>query len=630
MPKALSARSPQIARSRQLVTVSDLTGGLDLRRAQTLMAPNRDRQCVNFQLTEPGALGVRPGWRVASTASLGSARGQGGERVYLANAVFSLVAFGGAVYKPSDAWVWGSPVYSTISATNQVYFPYDRDLVMVMDGANRPRFSTNGTTWSLAGTDAPSSAATLSTTTVGALSSGEYEFAYTYKHRGTAHESNASPVSTVTLTASTGAINVTVSPSTDAKNDAFVVYARHKTPDGESVLRRASSGGISTLTLKIISSGWTTNDEVPTNHNVPPTGLQYGTSWKSRWWAPSGIVGNRLHFTELFQPQAWPTLFYIDIPFEKGDSISAIKAVGDTLEVYGQSGVYLVIGQTSLDFEVRPSQGAESGSVGPRAVARVEQAVIHANGDGVHSYDGGADRSLEYDIAAAWRDLVGNTASTTLSLIASVYDQQRHELRIAVPRTYGSTTRGEYILALDRMRDNDGTPAWVTTDRDVAFYMHWNGNEATAGNRGRLFTMPSTGGVVNEENTGTTANGADMMAFYEGPGLSFGLHRARVTQAHIEYQPADGAASIEPVVDGVSLGSIAFPIGAGLAVVGAAVVGTSLLGGTGRRKAYTPLPLAASGRTLVTKLSYRGQGDFRIYTYAYAIQPESIPIQVSE
>lgn len=623
---AIKARAPQASRTRQLVSVDDLTGGLDLRRSQTVMAPNRDRQAVNFDLTEPGALKVRPGWTQASTASLGSARAQGGQRVYLANTVFSLVAYGGAVYKPSDVWVFGSPVYSTISPTNQAYFPYDRDLVMVMDGANRPRFSTNGTTWRLAGTDAPSSAATLSSKAGGSMSSGEYEFAYTYKYRGTAHESNGSPVSTATLS-STGAIELSMSPSTDTKVDAYVVYARHKQPDGEGVLRKVSSGAASTVT--ITSTNWTRNDEIPTNHDVPGP-LQYGTSWKSRWWAPSGTVGNRLYFTELFQPQAWPALFFIDIPFEKGDSITAIQALGDTLLVYGQSGVYLVIGQTSLDFEVRPSQGAESGAVGPRAVARVEQASLHASGDGVQSYDGGADRSLEYDIAVAWRDLVVNTASTTLALVASNYDQQRHELRISVPRIYGSTSRGEYVLALDRMRDNNGTPAWVTTDRDVAFYMAWNGNEPTAGNRGRLFSMPSSGGVVNEENTGLSANGSDMAAFYEGPGVSFGLHKARVVQAHVEYQPSDGAFSIEPVIDGVSQGVIPLQIGAGVALYGTAVYGTSMYGGTGRRKAYTPLPIAASGRTSVTKLSYRGQGEFKVFTYAYAIVPESIPRQISE
>lgn len=631
MAKGLKTRSPFAQRTKQLLPVEDLTGGVDLRRSPTLLGANRARTLRNFSLEEPGALTVRPGYAQASSATLGAGRAQGGQRVYLANAVFTLVAFSGAVYKPSDAWVWGAAVHSTISTGTQVYFPYDRELTMVMDGANRPRFSTNGSNWFLAGTDRPSSVAALSSVQSGsgALSTGEYAVAYSYKHRGTAHESNASAESTITLTASTAnSIHVAASPSTDAKNDAFVYYARHKTPDGETVLRKVSSGAASTYT--ILSSAWTSNDEAPTNHNVPVTGLRFGVSWKSRWWAPSGTIGNRLYFTELFLPQAWPSLYFIDIPFEKGDSITAIQPLGDTLLVYGQSGVFLIIGQTSLDFEVRPSQGADAGTFGPRSLARVEQASIHASGDGVDSFDGASDRSLEHDIQPAWRDLINNSAGTDLDRVATVYDALRQEMRISVPRVYPTATRGEWVLNLDRTRENEGAPAWTTTDRDIAFYIHWNGNEPTAGNRGRLFSMPSTTGHVYEENSGVTFNSSNMVAEYEGPALALGVHRGRFVDAHVEYEPHGGAFSVEPIVDEVSQGAIPLAIGAGAAQYGTATYGTSVYAGAGRRKAYTPLPLTSEGRTVVMKATYTGQERFRLFTYAFGVVPEGAPRQATE
>ena len=631
MAGRIKTRSPYAARTPQVVPVDDLTGGVDLRRSPTLLGPNRARKLLNYSLEEPGALIMRPGYTQASTASLGAGRAQGGARIYLAGSVFTLVAFNGAVYKPSDAWVWGSVVHSTISTANQVFFPYDRDLVMVMDGANRPRFSTNGTNWHLSGIDAPSSAAILSSVQSGggALSTGEFEIAYSYKHRGTAHEGNISSGSTITLTASTAnSIHATASPSTDAKVDAYVWYGKHKLPDVETVFRKISSGAASTIT--VLSSAWTSNDEAPTNHAVPVVGLRFGVSWKSRWWAPSGTVGNRLYFTELFQPQSWPSLYFIDIPFEKGDSITAIQPLGDTLLVYGQSGVFLVIGQTSLDFEVRPSQGADAGAFGPRALARVEQASIHASGDGVDSFDGASDRSLDHDIQPAWRDLVNNTASTALEQMACVYDALRQEWRVSVPRVYPTGTKGEWVLNLDRTRDQDGVPAWTTTDRDIAFYIHWNGNEPTAGNRGRLFTLPSSVGVAFEENTGASANSSNMTAEYEGPTLSLGLHRARVHDLHLEFEPHAGAFTAETIVDEVSQGGIALSLGTGLALYDTATYDVSVYAGAGRKKAYTPLPLASEGRTVALKTTYVGTERVKVFSYAYGILPEPSPRHATE
>lgn len=631
MPTGLKTRSPRTARKAQLLEVNDLTGGVDLRRSQTLLGPNRARTLKNYSLEEPGALVVRPGYQAASSASFGS-NPQGGGRIYLAASVFSLFANDGAVYKPSDGWVKGAAVYSTISTANQVFFPYDRDLVQVLDGANRPRFSTDGTTWLLTGIDASTatgptiSSAAISTA---ALSSGEYAVAFTYKHRGTGFESNASKESTLTLTSTANqAISGTVPASTDSKVDAAVIYARHKLPDGESVLRKVSSQAVGS-SFTITSSNWTSEDEVPTTHTPPPA-LSFAAIWKNRWWAKDAAVGNRLRFTELFLPQAWPSTYYIDIPFEKGDSISSITPLGDVLLVKGQSGIYLVIGQTSLDFEVRPSQGADAGSFGPRAAARVEQAVVHVSADGVDNFDGASDSALEFDIQPAWQDLVKNSAAADLQKIATLYDTLRKELRVSVPRVYPTGARGEWVLNLDRTRENQGTPAWTTTDRDIAFYMHWNGNEPVAGDRGRIFSINSTGGVIFEESTGDGANSSNMTAEYEGPALSFGVNRSRITGTHVEYEPHGGAFSIELVTDGVSQGAITLGIGSGLYTYGstAATYGTATYGGAGRKKAFTPQPIGSEGQSAVLKTVYVGRERFKTFAYTHIVLPEPAPRQL--
>ena len=625
MPTTIKARAPRVGTQPQLLSVEDLTGGVDLRRSQTLVAPAHARTLLNQSLEEPGALIVRPGYVAASSASFGS-NPQGGQRVYTGSTVFTLVALDGAVYKPTDAWVRGAAVYSTLSTANEVFFPHDRDIVAAMDAAARPRFSTNGSDWYLMGTDAPSSAATLSSLSTGGLSSGEFVIAYAYKHRGTGHLSNASSGSTITITASSGAITATASPSTDAKVDAYVWYARHRLPDNEGVLRKVSSG--SSATVVITSSAWTSADEAPTTNNPPVTGLQFATVWKNRWWAPDGTVGNRLRFTEIFQPQSWPANYYIDIPFASGDSITAQEALGDTLLVHGQSGIFLVIGQTSLDFEVRPSPGASAGALGPRTTAKIEQSVTHVSAEDVSSFDGASDRSLAFDIQPALRDLVRNSASADLENIATVYDPLRKEFRMSVPRVYPTGARGEWILNLDRTRENEGIPAWTTTNRDIAFYIHWNGNEPVTGNRGRIFTIPSSGGVVFEENSsGSAANSSNLTATYEGPALTMGIHRGRVAGTYVEFEPHGGAFSIELVADGISLGSLTVPIGTGLYTYGstAATYGTATYGGAGRVTRFVEQPLAAEGANFVLKGTYTGREQFKWFGYTHEVIPEPMP-----
>jgi hypothetical protein len=628
---SVKTQKARAARTYQVLQIPDLSGGLDLRRSPTLLAPDRARVLMNYALSTPGEIVVRPGYTAFSTTLLGSSAYQGGQRVYLAANRFTLTAWGGNVYRPPDDGAQSSVVdYSTISDTAAVFFPYDRILVAVLDGVNRPYKSTGSTTWSRLGLDASTGKSTITSLSSGSLSASEFEVTFAYKDRGTGHLSNISTlVSTLTL-GTTGAIHIDTPNSSDAQTDAIVIYARNKTA-GEEVLRRASSyaaqGGASS-TGRIESSAWSANDEAPTTRN-PPAAHRFAAIWKNRWWAASSTVGNRLHFTEIFENQAWPTLYFIDIPFEKGDEITALIPQGDTLLVFGQNKVFLIIGQTSLDFEVRPSAGAQAGALGPRAVCQIENGVIHAAAEGVFIFDGASDKLLSYDIEPAWRDLVSNTTSADLGRIAVVYDFERKEVAFALPRLYPRAARGEFILDLNRTRETQ-TPAWTDTDRAIGVYVHWDGSEPNAGDRGRLLSLSPTEGRIFDERTGTTANSSNMTAEYEGPHLSLGLHRGRFIDLHGEYEPHGGNFSAEIVVDDVSQGAQSIAIGSGLSQYDTATYDVSVYAGAGRRKFHTMLPLSADGRTVWLKTAYQGQESFRQFTYAIGMVPESAVINFSE
>ena len=628
----------QTGKAYQLLPVNDLTGGMDIRSAQTLLRPEQARTLVNWSLAQPGALQVRAGYRAYSTTSLGSGRAQGGARIYLNTAIpsanstaFTLVGWNGGIYVQTDSGGWGSttPYLSGLSTANDLIFTHDRDLVAVMDGSTTPFKSTNGSSWTRLGIDRPSTSPTLSSAGGGSLSSAEFEIGFTYKDRDLAHESNGpSSGSTLTLSA-TGAINVVVPNSTNPAVDAIVVYARNKT-SGETVRRKASSQAQSTganSTIALTSSNWSSNDEEPTDHNTPPV-VSFGIVWKNRWWARSATVKNRIHFTQLFQPQSWPVLFYLDIPFEEGDEIRALVPLGDTLMVFGTTRIFVIVGQTSLDFDVRPTLSSQDGAFGPRAIAILENGVVHVGSNGVYIFDGTQDRLLSYLLDPGWRDLVKNSNVSDLQKIALAYDGQQKELRIAVPRRYPSGTWGEWILDLNRTRE--GREAWTATDRTIGGYIIWNGPEATAGDRGRIFSWHSSVARLFEESVGTSANSSNITAEYEGPGLTLGARRGRWIDLRGEYEPNDGTFSVEALIDGVSQGSKTLGIGAGLPRYGTATYGVSGYGGTARRQFYTMLPLGADGRTYIQKAIYTGQQGFIWYSYTPGLVPETRSRDFSE
>jgi hypothetical protein len=200
---------------------------------------------------------------------------------------------------------------------------------------------------------------------------------------------------------------------------------------------------------------------------------------------------------------------------------------------------------------------------------------------------------------------------------------------VAVPRLYPTGVEGEWVLDLNRTRVN-GNTAWTATDRKIGGYMLWDGPETQAANRGRLFSWHSTTALVNEEAIGTTANGSNVTAQYEGPGLTLGSYRGRWPDVRGEYEPHGGAASIEPYVDGVSQGAQTLSIGSGLSAYSTSVYGTAVYGGAGRRQWVKMLPLSADGRTFVLKLIYVGQESFRMYSYHVGLVPETRSRSFSE
>lgn len=612
----------------RLTAVDDLTAGIDQRRSPSLLQPTRARTLRNVSLQEPGAWQPYPGWETFSTTSLGASRCQGARRVYLATGTFSLASVGGSVYRPTDAGVWGAAVLAGRHASNQHYFVYDRNIAALFDGNPTPQKTINGTNWDQLGITAPSVALTPAALAGGTLVAGnQYQLSYTYADTALGMESNGAPTVNHTPAGANLSIRCTIPRSADPQVDLIYVYARNVTA-GESVLRRVGSVANPagpTTTFDITAPVWFPDGlEIPTRHDLPGV-MRYGVVWRNRWWGLSAGTTNRIHFTEVFLPQAWPSLYYVDIPFEKGDSITGLIALGDTLVVFGNTGVYLIIGQTSLDFEVRPSAGAVAGSLGLRACWVIEQGIVHASEGGVYIFDGATDRLLSDAIVLGWRSVMEDASPADIAKIAVVYHERRKEIRVSVPLLYETAGPGEWILDLSRTREQE-FEAWTSTDRAIGGYIPWDGAEAIAGDQGRLLAWKFATAELTEEAVGTSSNGGDMVCVYEGPALVSAPRRfVRFIDLFMEYRPAQGSFGIEVRVDELSVTTLTVNIASALSLYGVALYGLAVYSGKARKNYTSPLPETAEGLACTLVATYTGQGTFKWFTYALGVRPEPLP-----
>jgi hypothetical protein len=610
--------------------VRDLTAGVNLRPTPTNVQPNQARRLLNAAIGNPGELGVYPGWETFSTTSLGARRCQGGKRIYLSGGNFTLAADNGSVYKPGDGGVWGAAVSAGWHATNQIDFVYDRDMVAVFDGNTIPKKSVDGTTWTQLGIDAPTVAPAASAIAGGSLLDGNtYEVAYAYYDSALNQISNISDVDTQAMAGANLRLRVGVTASADPQVTNIRLYVRDVT-SGEEILRLQGTYANATANIDVDTNNWDAQEEAPTDHEVAVP-MAFGCVWKNRWWGRDATVGNRLRFSQIFQPQSWPATFFVDIPFERGEDITMLIPLGDVLLVFGYTRFYLILGQTSLDFEVRPALGGQTGALGFRAGDVMENGVIHGGASGIYLFNGASDELLSYNIDSAWTSAVANMSSADLARLPIAYHKASKELRVAVQHLFPTSTKGEWVLDMNRTKAASGSqsdtgPAWFSTTRQVGGYIQWDGNEATTGNQGRIFSWGPTTAQLFEERTGTSADGGDITMEYDGYMLPFGLQSARVVETYLEYQPCEGTLTLDLKVDGRRMGTQSFDLGTNLPRYGTATYGTSTYAGGGDRAVLPVMwPLEAEGRTAQLLVKYVGQGAFKLYTYGHNAVPEDLP-----
>lgn len=607
--------------------VRDLTAGVNLRPSATNIKPNQARRLLNAYIGNAGELGMYPGF-TGWMNSFASDRIQGAKRIYLADLVFTVFAHAGKIVVPTDGGVYlGSPVYTGLNAINEIDFVHDRNIVAAFDGEHSPVRSVDGSNWVQLGITPPALAPTLTAVNNGGTLPDTHTISVSYDYYNVnLLSSNESPAGTVAMAAPNLTARVGVIASTDPQVTGIKVYAMDVTA-GETVRRLTATLANTTANHDITINNWDAQEEAPTDRNVPEP-MSFGVVWKNRWWGRDAVIRNRLRFSQIFQPTYWPSTYYVDIPFQRGEDLTAVYPVGDTLICFGYSHFLIINGQTALDFEVRPAIGAQTGALGFRAVDAVEGGVVHAGAPGIYVFNGSSDELISYPIEPAWHDFIENGSPIELARLPLIYHKPFKELRIGVNRLYPTGGYGEWIMDLNRGRGSDTGPAWFSTSRYIGGYYQYDGEEGSAGDAGRLFSWdPTANTYILEERTGVSAAGGgfrDMQ--YDGYIIPFGFQVARVIETYMEYQDADGVLIVDLKIDGLLMGAQAFTLGGDLSRYGSAVYHVSTYSNNTERKVRPFMwPSNAEGRTAQLLVRFQGQGDFKLYTYGHNAVLEPLP-----
>lgn len=598
----------------QLVVFRDLTGGVDLRSHPTTLPPYRLASCAGWEISQRGVITVMPGSTPWLTTSLGATPIQGAARIYLTgHDPFLLVAHTGQIYRPTDAGVPGTPVLTGLSPTAIVWFTFDQHLVAVCDGVSPNWKSIDGLTWTRFGIDAPATAPTLSLVAGGSLISGHtYEISYSYEATAPPHEGNEGPVATATTTATDRTIRATLARSTDPQVTTLAVYVRDVTA-GETVRRRVGQvanppSGTATFDVTGPASTWATGREAPHKQGVCPPARVMAV-WKNRWWAVDADQPVRVRFSEIFQPQAFPELFTIDMPLPRGDHVVALAPLGDVLYVIGTTTIFAIIGQSPLDFEVRPALGAQEGACGPRAVTTIESGLVHAGSQGVFVFDGAVDRLISHEIQPAWRQFILQATEAQRARCAIVADAVAQQIRVAVSAVAPSNQPGEWIADMGRSRLlEDGQTAWTSVVRDVAGYVPWTGYERVAGVQDQILTWRATTGQLDRPVTDwASVSDGPVTAAFETAAISAAPFDARYLDVHGECSTGDGTLTIEVLVNGLSVSTQAVPL---------------IYDGANRRSFVLTLPVMAEGSYVQLAVRYHGATRLQLFTLGLTLRRE--------
>lgn len=542
-------------------------GGLNRRVNKFFIDDVQCQDILNFTFSDRGSLSKISGYEKWNATSLGASKMLGGERFYKDGTPAQFVeAHNGKLYKGDDITKTFTEIATGLNATAKWYMKINRNLLFMMNGIDEHK-KWDGTTVTRWGTASPTVGPTAADGGAGAIGAGTYFWRYTFVTA--TMETHGSPNSNgLTLGASRQASLTGVAVSA---NPAVTKRRVYRTAAGGSdffFVGEIPDNTTTVFTDNIADSAL--GSAMPLFKDPPPAGNKYVEQFKNRLWLAGDTTNpRRLVFSEYFEPEAFPTTFFVDLPMTPGDEITGLKVLGDVLVVYGHNTPFLVIGETPFDFTVKRSF-AQTGTESIRTVVLVENAHIYLSRFGVYAFDGAISRLLSDDIDPLIREInltqIGNSSAG--------YHDKSKVYRLAVSNGASATNNAERCLDL---RHN----AWFSTDRTIEYYHPLDG----PGDKGELFTASPTIGHLYQEDVGDTADGSNFTIRWTSKAYTLGTIDFTKQLRHILFWSTPTQFPITLAVevddDATRAQTFTIPTSSLLPLYGSGLYGTAVYGGPG-------------------------------------------------
>lgn len=253
----------------------------------------------------------------------------------------------------------------------------------------------------------------------------------------------------------------------------------------------------------------------------PPRGKYVAVHKNRVFFAGSSSNPSRLYFSDLLNPDSWPTLNFIDISPEDGDSLTGVLSYGDYLVIAKQHSIWILAGDAPANFTVR-RVSARIGCLAPRSLCAVNDLICFVADDGVYLTDLTQTTMASERVRKTWSGL------NRRRLHQAAAHSFNHKLFVAVPD--GNSTYNNLVLVYDLIRK-----AWLivkgwsassfTVFRDMGKLELYLGSAAT--------------GQVYDVESGASDDGAAIEFLWESPHLHFGApeHLKRFKQVFLEVVP---------------------------------------------------------------------------------------------
>lgn len=372
-------------------------GGLDTKTSLIDLPLSKSPDMQDIIFDSYGSIQTRRGWKTHNSTPIASAVIDGGLS-YTPNTMSAqlLVACNGAAYVATGA----ATAFVLIASSGTIWtagVPIEvhqfRELAFFSNGEVKP-YKFNGNEFTQMGVSAPTQNLTAVCDAAGNLD-GAYGYVYTGVNSYSAEGDYGTPSTDVTI--ANGAVRVNNIPTAPASHgiEHWNIYRNTALASGVFWYVTCVTNGVTSFTDNLADLSLSTL--APTD-NGSPRYFKYMINYLGRLWGAGDSNKDYLWFSDVNQPEVFPSTNFLNIGRGDGLDISGISVQAGVIVVQksdfqGKTAVYLLfVGDPSTASDpvnwYQVKADSDNGSVSHRALVNYENVLFMLNTTGAYAFFG--------------------------------------------------------------------------------------------------------------------------------------------------------------------------------------------------------------------------------------------------